>query len=74
MTILAAIDDSAVAESVLDVARRVATLFGTSVEGVHVQEDGSGQRAAAIAEAARHSVASSSRRCCLRVAHGGEGA
>ena len=36
MTILAAIDDSAVAGPVLDVARRIATLFGTSVETIHV--------------------------------------
>ena len=61
MTILVAIDDSANAHSVVGVARRIATLFGTSVEGVHVQEDGSGQRAAAIADAAN---------VPLRVRHG----
>ena len=52
MTILAAIDDSAAARPVLNFARRLATLFATRVEAVHVQENGSGQSAAAIAEAA----------------------
>jgi nucleotide-binding universal stress UspA family protein len=52
MTILAAIDDSAAARPVLDFARRLATLFVTRVESVHVQEDGSGHSAAAIAQAA----------------------
>jgi nucleotide-binding universal stress UspA family protein len=52
MTILVAIDDSPSAESVVGVACRVATLFGTSVEGVHVQAHGSGQHAAAVAAVA----------------------
>jgi nucleotide-binding universal stress UspA family protein len=52
MTILVAIDDSSSADSALGVARRVATLFGTSVEGVHVQEAGSGRQAGVIADAA----------------------
>ncbi len=52
MTILAAIDDSAAAQPVLDLARRLAELFVAHVEGVHVQEDDSGRSAAAIADAA----------------------
>jgi len=52
MTILAAIDDSAAAQPVLSFAARLATLFVTEVEGVHVQEDGSGHSATAIADAA----------------------
>jgi nucleotide-binding universal stress UspA family protein len=52
MTILAAIDDSSAARPVLDLARRLATLFAAHVESVHVQEDDSGQSAAAIADAA----------------------
>lgn len=53
MTILAAIDDSAAARPVLDVARRLGALLDEQVEGVHVQEDGSGESAAAIADGAR---------------------
>ena len=53
MTVLAAIDDSAVARPVLDFARRAATLLDTTVEAVHVQEDGSGEHAASIADAAQ---------------------
>ena len=52
MTILAAIDDSPAAQPVLDIARRIGTLLETPVAAVHVQEDGSGQRASAIAAAA----------------------
>ncbi|HEY5011295.1 MAG TPA: universal stress protein, partial [Acidimicrobiia bacterium] len=50
MTILAAIDDSAAARPVLDVARRLGALFEARVESVHVQEDDSGESAAAIAD------------------------
>lgn len=53
MTILAALDDSAAARPVLEVATRLASLLGTKVEAVHVQEDGSGQTAAAIADSAQ---------------------
>lgn len=50
--LLAAIDDSAAARPVLEVARRLAELLGAQLEAVHVQEDGSGQSASGIAEAA----------------------
>lgn len=53
MTILAAIDDSAAARPVLDVARRLGALFDARVECVHVQEDQSGESAAALADTAR---------------------
>jgi nucleotide-binding universal stress UspA family protein len=56
MTIVAAIDDSAAARPVLDFARRLAALFVTDVEAVHVQEDGSGDTVAAIAKAADMSL------------------
>jgi len=52
MRILAALDDSAAAQPVLDVARRLGALTVAGVESVHVQEDGSGQTAAAISDAA----------------------
>ena len=61
MTVLAAIDDSAAARPVLDFAGRAATLLDTNVEAVHVQEDGSGEHAAAAAAAAQ---------IPLRVLHG----
>jgi hypothetical protein len=50
MSILVAIDDFTSA-SVVGVARRIASLLGTEVEGVHVEEGGSGRRAAAVADA-----------------------
>jgi len=53
MRIVAALDDSAAAQPVLDVARRLGALTAAGVESVHVQEDGSGQNAAAISEAAQ---------------------
>jgi nucleotide-binding universal stress UspA family protein len=52
MTIVAAIDDSAAARPVLEVACRLGALLGMPVGAVHVQEDGSGSSAAAIASAA----------------------
>ena len=52
MTILAALDDSAAAGPVLDIAGRLGALLEATVEAVHVAEDGTGQRATAIAEAA----------------------
>jgi nucleotide-binding universal stress UspA family protein len=52
MTIIAAVDDSAAARPVLEVAARLASLLGSTVEAVHVQEDGSGQSVAAICAAA----------------------
>jgi nucleotide-binding universal stress UspA family protein len=51
-TLIAAIDDSAAALPVLEVARRIATLLDVDVEAVHVQEDGSGSTATAVATAA----------------------
>lgn len=51
MTILAGIDDSAAARSVLGVAHRLGTLFEEHVECIHVQEGLSGKRAATIADA-----------------------
>ena len=45
MKVLAAIDDSAAAQPVLDVARRLGELIVARVESVHVQEDGSGENA-----------------------------
>jgi len=52
MKIVAALDDSAAAQPVLDVARRLGALTAAGVESVHVQEDSSGQNAAAISDAA----------------------
>jgi nucleotide-binding universal stress UspA family protein len=52
VTVLAAIDDSDAARPVLDFARRLAALLGTSVEAVHVRDAGSGAGAAASAAAA----------------------
>jgi nucleotide-binding universal stress UspA family protein len=52
MKVLAAIDDSAAAQPVLDVARRLGELIVAGVESVHVQEDGSGENAASISRAA----------------------
>jgi len=52
MRVLAAIDDSAAAQPVLDVARRLGDLIGARVESVHVQEDGSGENATSISRAA----------------------
>jgi nucleotide-binding universal stress UspA family protein len=52
VTILAALDDSPAAQSVVDTARRIGSLLEAPVAAVHVQEDGSGQRASAIAAAA----------------------
>ena len=51
-TLIAAIDDSAAAHPVLDVAKRLAVLLAAQIEAVHVQEDGSGDTATAIAKAA----------------------
>jgi len=53
MTILAAIDDSAVARPVLNVARDLGELFAECVESIHVQEDHRGRSAGAIARAAQ---------------------
>jgi len=53
MTILAALDDSSAAQPVLDLACRIGSLLEANVEAVHVQEDGSGGRAAAVAESAQ---------------------
>ena len=52
MKVLAAIDDSAAARPILDVARRIGELIEARVESVHVQEDGSGENATAISRAA----------------------
>lgn len=52
MTILAALDDSEASGPVLEVTCRLGVLLEQRVEAVHVQEDGSGSRAAAAAEAA----------------------
>jgi nucleotide-binding universal stress UspA family protein len=51
-TLIAALDDSAAARPVLQVAQRLCALLAWQVEAVHVREDGSGDTAAAIAEAA----------------------
>lgn len=51
-TLIAAIDDSAAASPVLEVARRIAALLDVDVEAVHVQEDGSGSTATAVSTAA----------------------
>jgi hypothetical protein len=53
MKVVAALDDSAAAQPVLDLARRLGSLLDLPVDAVHAEEDGSGQHAAAIAEAAR---------------------
>lgn len=50
--VLAALDDSAAARPVLDVARRVATLLTADLVAVHVREDGSGTTAEAVAGSA----------------------
>jgi nucleotide-binding universal stress UspA family protein len=50
--LIAALDDSAAARPVLDVARHLAAIANASVHAVHVCEDGSGSTAQAIAEAA----------------------
>jgi nucleotide-binding universal stress UspA family protein len=52
VTILAALDDSPAAQPVLDTACRIGSLLDAPVAAVHVQEDGSGQRASAVAAAA----------------------
>jgi hypothetical protein len=52
MTILAALDDSAAAGPVLATACRIGSLLDTTVEAVHIGEDGTGGGAAAVAEAA----------------------
>ena len=52
MTILAALDDSPAAQPVLDIARRLGALLEAPVAAAHVQEDGSGRRASAVAAAA----------------------
>jgi nucleotide-binding universal stress UspA family protein len=49
--LLAAIDDSAAARPVLEVAKRLARYVGADVVAVHVREDESGATARAIAEA-----------------------
>jgi len=50
-TLIAAIDDSAAALPVLEVAQRIAALLGVDVEALHVPEDGSGSTATAVAAA-----------------------